>query len=563
MKLKILSLLCAFFAAAGIFSLVACNNTPTAPEISDIKLGGSRELILTYDDGKAENLGSIDGLSGARIDEARIEDGGLIIELINDEIVTFGKIEGLTDAYVADDGSLILVLAKKSGESSILNCGKAIESGSVANDFTYSEIKTEGEVSGYAVTGIRTNTEEVYICPTFNRKPVVEIAENAFSGNEAIKTVHIPDSIKKISGSFSDSALEEIYFGEGLEEVTGYAFARSEKIAKINVKSPESWCNINFADPASNPMYNGADLYLNGEVITEIQLSADAERIGDFAFYYYDKLTAVNTGVGAKSIGERAFEGCENLQKLTVGSGVKEIGELAFSECTSLSDVRLGTGLKVIGGYSFNLCEKIKAIDIPANVQEIGESAFNECTALKDITFHYGLEKIGDGAFAGCYSIDKFLMPDSVTEIGYGILLNVSSSGFDGMVGRPAQVSEITISDSLTTISDYAFSGCAMKTVVLGRNVRLIRYAAFFGCMSLESIVIPASLTTVQSYSFYMCVNLKTVYYMGTPTKWNNTEIGNRGNDNLERATVYFYSAEKPATEGNYWHYVDGVPQKW
>ena len=29
------------------------------------------------------------------------------------------------------------------------------------------------------------------------------------------------------------------------------------------------------------------------------------------------------------------------------------------------------------------------------------------------------------------------------------------------------------------------------------------------------------------------------------------------------KATVYFYSEEKPTEPGNYWRYVDGVPTPW
>ena len=36
-----------------------------------------------------------------------------------------------------------------------------------------------------------------------------------------------------------------------------------------------------------------------------------------------------------------------------------------------------------------------------------------------------------------------------------------------------------------------------------------------------------------------------------------------KGNNAFKNAPKYFYRAEKPVEEGNFWHYVDGVPTIW
>jgi len=55
------------------------------------------------------------------------------------------------------------------------------------------------------------------------------------------------------------------------------------------------------------------------------------------------------------------------------------------------------------------------------------------------------------------------------------------------------------------------------------------------------------------------------VYYEGTEEEWARVNINNEYNANkaLNNATKYFYSENEPTTEGNYWHYVDGVVTKW
>lgn len=39
-----------------------------------------------------------------------------------------------------------------------------------------------------------------------------------------------------------------------------------------------------------------------------------------------------------------------------------------------------------------------------------------------------------------------------------------------------------------------------------------------------------------------------------TADEWTKVKIGNH-NGSLNSATVYYYSAEAPTAEGNYWHY--------
>ncbi|MBO5789969.1 MAG: leucine-rich repeat protein, partial [Clostridia bacterium] len=58
------------------------------------------------------------------------------------------------------------------------------------------------------------------------------------------------------------------------------------------------------------------------------------------------------------------------------------------------------------------------------------------------------------------------------------------------------------------------------------------------------------------------CTSLRAVYYGGMADDWASIQLGNF-NYPLEDATRYDYSATRPETEGNFWHYVDGVPTHW
>ena len=62
--------------------------------------------------------------------------------------------------------------------------------------------------------------------------------------------------------------------------------------------------------------------------------------------------------------------------------------------------------------------------------------------------------------------------------------------------------------------------------------------------------------------AFKNCENLTAVYYQGTEAEWALINI-ERKNDSLLAATRYYYSEAEPTVEGNFWHYVDGVPTVW
>ena len=287
-------------------------------------------------------------------------------------------------------------------------------------------------------------------------------------------------------------------------------------------------------------------------------------RIDDYAFYENSDIIKVTVSGKITEIGDSAFYNCENLESVVLDADITKMGDLAFAHCLSLETVRIEDRVEEISYYAFFECESIKEVSIPASVKSIGESAFAFCTSLEKVTLNEGLEYIGDCAFGGCTSLEEFIMPQSVTEIGFGVLMFVGGFFFDGEVyDSNNSVTKIVMSDNITDIPDFAFSGCAVPAISIGKKVTKINYSAFYGCNLMESVVIPKSVKSIISYAFYQCYMLNTVYYEGTVEEWQSVKIGANGNE-IVNATVYYYSESKPAASGNYWHYnSDGTPVKW
>ena len=102
---------------------------------------------------------------------------------------------------------------------------------------------------------------------------------------------------------------------------------------------------------------------------------------------------------------------------------------------------------------------------------------------------------------------------------------------------------------------------------MLSETAVTIDSSAFRNCTALKEAMIPRKLNYVEDDSYYNCSSLDVVYFGGNEEEWNVAKkaisIYYNYNQELLSSTVYYYSETQPTEEGNYWHYVDGLPTKW
>ena len=230
------------------------------------------------------------------------------------------------------------------------------------------------------------------------------IGSYAFSNCSRLTSIAIGNGVTTIgSYAFSKcSRLTSITIGNGVTTIGSCAFSDCSSLTSVYISNIESWCAIGFVDSDSNPFNYAYNLYLNGELITDLVIPNSVTTIGSRAFYGCSGLTSVMIPNSVKSIGDDAFYKCSSLTSVTIPNSVKSIGSDAFSKCSRLTSVAIGNGVTTIKSYAFSNCSILKSITIGNGVASIGWHAFSNCGNLTSITIGESVTSIEDYAFSKC-----------------------------------------------------------------------------------------------------------------------------------------------------------------
>ena len=344
------------------------------------------------------------------------------------------------------------------------------------------------------------------------------IRENTFRACTRLKVIDIPEGVRFIEKrAFRDcERMTSVYLPSSLESVGADAFYGCEGLRQVHISDPDTWCLVKFENEYSNPLYYGNYLYCDGEELREVWLEEGIEVIESYSFIKCKNLYSIVIPSSLKAVGESAFYGCENLNRRNYYGDKEGLGAVAIGKGNSLFT------------------------DVPVYVySEERPTEYGR----------YWCERDGVAYVWG--SVQYLMLPEAD---GYGV--------FEG-IGIDVYIDDEYKYMPVKTVKAEAFRGnTELNSVHLGKNVQVIEKLAFRSCNNMRYIVIGAALTSVGEDAFLGCSLLDEVYYMGTAEQWQGISIEN-GNNNLKSALIYFYSETEPSEEGNWWHYVDGVPVVW
>lgn len=310
---------------------------------------------------------------------------------------------------------------------------------------------------------------------------ITSIGDYAFSGSLTGNTsasplvyLDLPATITSIGAyAFDNTSVSEIPISDALTTVGEGAFANCLNLQAIDL--PESVTVIPdnlFANSGVNTVEMkdtvtsiGENAFSNCTNLKRLGLSPSLTFIGDNAF----------SGSAIKSLSIPAgitdythlFTGCNALETITIAGSMEEIPAHFFENLSNLSYLTVEGTIRKIGDYAFantRFCDT----KIVSQAEEIGDYAFYN-TSLWNASLTDSLKSLGVGAFANCESLQMFTTDNSISEIPAGLC--------EGCLG----LTDVVLSENVTSIGDKAFYGTSLATIQFPSQLESIGEMAFSG----------------------------------------------------------------------------------
>jgi len=413
--------------------------------------------------------------------------------------------------------------------STVLTKSSAIPKGTPSMDLAFEKITD----TTCKVTGLGTHTLETVIVPSeYDGMTVVEIGDRAFSGNNSIKYIYLPDTIKKVGN---------------------FAFQIYTKAKTVNMPADIEYIG---------------DMAYYGTSVSFTKLPNTVSFVGRYAFSCCDKLINVEWSKNCNFISDFAFAGCSNLKVLSIPSNVTSAGNGILESCYSLTDVKfdsekscwekvsgcivekssgtlvttfpgakLTESIRIIStGSLINLDITGKELVIPEGVVRISNDPFScylrsmrdieddvspitmpNVASVETLTLPSTLESIGEYAFYGFSSLTKINFSEGLKQI------------LEGAFSGCPLVGDLILPNSLESVGHHAFAGTKLTKVTLGANTNSVGYETFGYIDSLTEFVLSEGITRFADYcTLYASENIKRIYLpkslvsFGNPVAYNN-----------------------------------------
>ncbi|MBQ8658181.1 MAG: leucine-rich repeat domain-containing protein [Clostridia bacterium] len=153
------------------------------------------------------------------------------------------------------------------------------------------------------------------------------IGGQAFYNCSNLKTVKIGNSVKTIeTEAFAQCYnLTSLEIGSSVNFIGMAAFLYCNNLQDVYITDLAAWCNIQFRE---NLLSLAKNLYLNGQLVSEMIIPKTVKEISARAFRGYENLTSVVIPVDVLIIRDDAFEYCNNLTSVYYEGTPENWGEV-------------------------------------------------------------------------------------------------------------------------------------------------------------------------------------------------------------------------------------------
>lgn len=382
---------------------------------------------------------------------------------------------------------------------------------------------------------------------------VTRLGAGAFGSCSSLESVRLSSGLTEIEwNTFNGcSSLSSIIIPEGVTKIGTWAFRNCTSLSSVYITDLEKWCGISFVD---NPLTNGANLYCNDELITDLVIPDSVKSVPENAFVGCTSIQSVVIPNSVNSIGSKAFYNCTSLQEITISGRVTEIADNSFKyqyeyyyyqnySITKEANIPViiygydnsyaqtyanTNGFKFVSlgemefvAYKLNyvygdtdFAEIIGCYGIPRDlifhsseegscVVGIGEAAFKGRNTINSISFEEECSLyIEAEAFADCINLKNISISDGIWQIGKNAFSNTGAyNTLDNWDNHVLYIDKcLIVGKNLTS-----------DTIVVKDGTRIIADNAFENCSNLKTVSISDSVNQIGIYAFHNCGSLISV----------------------------------------------------
>ncbi|SFO46276.1 leucine-rich repeat domain-containing protein [Prevotella sp. tf2-5] len=356
---------------------------------------------------------------------------------------------------------------------------------------------------------------------------VTSIGDDAFQGCVGLTSVTIPDGVTSIGiyAFESCTGMTTVTIGSGVTYIGRDAFFNCTKVEVV-------YCNADpeklewEEDGCDDFKYNGSTIIKVADAAPWIAKFTDVVN-GTFSDKPYVPLTW-NYDAGTKTL---TFSGTmipsyndpderpwiayvAEVENIVIEDDVTSIGNYAFYDCTGMTTVTIGSGVTYIGYDAFYDCKNVEVVYCNADPTKLtwDESG---CDDFKPD----GTTIINVADAAPWYT--KF------GSVVHGIFRDPSTVPFSWNYDAGTKTLTFSGTEAIPSCNDsdkrpWIDYVSEVENIVINEGVRGIGKYAFYDCIGLTTVTIPASLTSIGYAAFAGCSNLATMMVDAGNTKYDS-----------------------------------------